>query len=37
MAGRHEHYARYDFPTDALYCPGCRRVLIPLEVLIRGR
>lgn len=30
---RHEHYARYDFPRDALWCPGCGRVLLPLEVL----
>lgn len=32
---RHEHYARYDFQRDALYCPGCGRVLIGLELLCR--
>lgn len=31
----HEHYARYDFARDGLYCPGCGRTLLGNEVLDR--
>lgn len=30
---RHEHHARYDFARDALWCPGCGRVLLTAEWL----